>query len=733
MTSLKRIHWHAPTSMTAALTCAIALALGHHFFYASLDSHLTPVGSYNVIGKSLSKQQFNTAVGTAFAFLVKSALTVATTLAYVQVFWWTVNSAKQGSTLAELDTLSALGNIVSLFNVMDRWRHPMLFGLALVFWCAPIATVVTPATLSVSTGLHKTFSMMDVPQFDFASLDFTWSIGSYTDPDGPLESGFWGPFYWEVASQPLMTIASAVLGQGQILPIPAPASNTSWTLDFWGPALQCNSVDGAQRDAVWIDLWNSFNNQSNSWPFLAWTPTRDQQGPPHSLLFPHVPNTTYDLTPDSLQLGQPATLLVATLPNMLKISISGGESISTLPNETSPGIRCEYFPISTIQQLDETMTCDPGGSDLRPSFVFEAASLLQCDLVNASYSVNFAYINGIQNIEVFKDAAEVSKDAAEVSSPLTLLKTISLLDTPNGDTNCPASLQQDDYPEDSEYHWGETSWNYSIPCSVNATVLQQLSYQSIFRAFVGPILGAAWLFYEDENSLMADTTIITTVLAQTEEMHAIHASGNSTANRDFEHTDLQNVIRRSNATAFRGLANDVPAATRGSLRAAMEKAFENITISVLSDPYLQPNISSQFAPSLSANVTLEATVAFYVYDQTTLWIAYGLAILFSTLAVIVGLVFLVISGASYDTTFSTIVRVAKAAHLNVDLMGDEGAGYQPLPKRLANARLAVGSASPPLLAQLEMHDRGPQRQKLSVESNSLLAVSEENSVRNRRH
>ena len=127
--------------------------------------------------------------------------------------------------------------------------------------------------------------------------------------------------------------------------------------------------------------------------------------------------------------------------------------------------------------------------------------------------------------------------------------------------------------------------------------------------------------------------------------------------------------------------------------------------STLTTVFVRPNTSSKFAPSLSANVTLKSIVNFYVYDHNTLWIAYGLAIISSTLAVVAGLVFLVMSGASYDTTFSTIVRVAKAAELSVDLKDNEGAGYQPLPKRLAKAKLAVDSYPLLLLSLVETLNR----------------------------
>ncbi|KAK4890403.1 hypothetical protein LTR27_010931 [Elasticomyces elasticus] len=727
MATSKRIHWRAPTSMAAALICGIALSLGHHFFYATLDGQLTPIGSYHVVGKSMSKQQFNTAIGTAFAFLVKAALTVAITIGYIQVFWWTVNKAKKGSTLAELDTISALGNLVSLFDVANWWRHPLLFGLALIFWCIPLATIITPATLSVSTAPRKTFPSTNVPHFDFTSLAFTKAMEFWGGTPETIVSGFWPAFAWDAASQPVQNIASAVLMQGQILPIAPPTSNSSWILNFWGPALQCSAIDGAQRDAVWVGAWNALPTIGiSSSPFFTWIPPNDTQEPPY-------------LTTDAwggsgeFSTGGPATLYVATLPNMLKVAARKA-SVGIYPDKMSSGIECGYSRLSTVQQLDEAMICglNVTGSNftgsngtgsrlpiIRPSFAFEGASLLRCNLVNASHTASFSYTNGIQDIKV-------SRNSTDRSSPLTMLGTVSLLENPGGDTRCSASLQQDD---DSEYQEG--SWNFTLPCSVNATVLQQLAYQSIFSAFVQNIQGG--VAHYGSGYLEFNTLIMTTVLAQTDELDPIRSYENPTAHSDLNHTSLQSVMHSSNGTAFRGLANDVPKGTRGSLKAALERAFENITMSLLSDPYLQPNTSSQFAPSLSTTVTVETTVAFYVYDRTTLWIAYGLAILFSTFVVAVGLAFLVISGASYDTTFSTIVRVARAAHLNADLMVDEGAGYQPLPKRLAKARLAVGSASPPLLAQVEMDDLGPQRQKLNVESNSLLAASEESSVRNRRH
>lgn len=135
MVRLRNIHWVAPTTMLVALLSAALLALGHHLFYAHLSGTPTPSGSYVVAGKSVPKQQLNTALGTAFAFLVKASLTLAVSVAYFQTFWRAMKQKKEHPTFDELDcTFSALGNVVSLLNVRKFWRHPLLLLLATITW-----------------------------------------------------------------------------------------------------------------------------------------------------------------------------------------------------------------------------------------------------------------------------------------------------------------------------------------------------------------------------------------------------------------------------------------------------------------------------------------------------------------------------------------------------------------------------------------------------------------------
>jgi hypothetical protein len=87
MESQKKFHWVAPTAMVSAFLVGCMLSFGHHLFYTKLAGTITPTGRYNTFaGNQISKQELNTAVGTAFAFLVKAMLALAVSTAYVQAF-----------------------------------------------------------------------------------------------------------------------------------------------------------------------------------------------------------------------------------------------------------------------------------------------------------------------------------------------------------------------------------------------------------------------------------------------------------------------------------------------------------------------------------------------------------------------------------------------------------------------------------------------------------------------
>jgi|ERR1700722_1774290 hypothetical protein len=135
MAQQRRIYWVTPATIMLAFSAGVLLALGHHLFYRHLAGSVAPPGEYHLPLGKVSKQQVNFAVGTAFAFLVKSMLALAVTASYMQVFWRTLKTAEKGARLADVDTaFSVMQDILRLFKASVWRRHPLLLPMAVIFW-----------------------------------------------------------------------------------------------------------------------------------------------------------------------------------------------------------------------------------------------------------------------------------------------------------------------------------------------------------------------------------------------------------------------------------------------------------------------------------------------------------------------------------------------------------------------------------------------------------------------
>ena len=134
----KGIHWLAPCIMLGSLLFGLLRAVGHHLFYNSLQSKMASTGTYNVLNSNYSGQQLNTAVGTAFAFLVKAAFTLSVSTSNYQAFWKAArreHEAGQLLTLGRLDTaFSATGNLLALLYIPLWCRCPLNFLLVAIVW-----------------------------------------------------------------------------------------------------------------------------------------------------------------------------------------------------------------------------------------------------------------------------------------------------------------------------------------------------------------------------------------------------------------------------------------------------------------------------------------------------------------------------------------------------------------------------------------------------------------------
>ena len=128
--ALFKAHWAVPSLMISGLLCGVAFALGHHFFYASLDSRIV---------QSNTEQEWNIRIGTGMAFLVKTCLTAAAGFAYTQLLWTTLRS--RHATLEGVDAMFSVTTSAWEFLSVELWRKG--FGLVLmagILWCVYCVT-----------------------------------------------------------------------------------------------------------------------------------------------------------------------------------------------------------------------------------------------------------------------------------------------------------------------------------------------------------------------------------------------------------------------------------------------------------------------------------------------------------------------------------------------------------------------------------------------------------------
>ncbi|KAL2831743.1 hypothetical protein BDW59DRAFT_124417 [Aspergillus cavernicola] len=218
------IHWRMPTAMISCFLIGLGLAIGHHFHYYSLDG--TRVGNQ-------SKQEWALRIGTGLAFLTKTFLTTAVGIACIQNFWWIIRL--KPVRLSTLDSMFDIrGSIFNFFDLHIWLRGPNVAVLGLISWLIPLVTVITPSTLSVESSVQGTISERPIPIMDYEFNKYT------TRTQGGLGG----------ATQSLdRQLLNSVI-HGSILNVPAPAPNASYTLDFFGPHIQCQNASDYVNNTV---------------------------------------------------------------------------------------------------------------------------------------------------------------------------------------------------------------------------------------------------------------------------------------------------------------------------------------------------------------------------------------------------------------------------------------------------------------------------------------------------
>ncbi|KAL4899019.1 hypothetical protein BDW74DRAFT_164112 [Aspergillus multicolor] len=229
------IDWRCPTLMIGLLISGAIFAVGHHFYYRSFAGARVA---------SREEQVWAIRIGTGFAFLIKSCLVSSVGLAAVQETWSTVR--RKSVRLSGIDSMFAVRGSPLAFLTPDLWLYAKtLTALAIVCWLIPLTAIVTPATLSVIS--YPAWDKMDrlVPNVNF-DLEYWRNQVTYTS------TAISSP------SADMARLFTATASSAQVLPVPAPFSNSSYQLSFWGPSYKCHRLSEAlaETDGVTQDLWD---------------------------------------------------------------------------------------------------------------------------------------------------------------------------------------------------------------------------------------------------------------------------------------------------------------------------------------------------------------------------------------------------------------------------------------------------------------------------------------------
>ncbi|KAL8865387.1 MAG: hypothetical protein Q9174_006913 [Haloplaca sp. 1 TL-2023] len=191
---------------------------------------------------------------------------------------------------------------------------------------------------------------------------------------------------------------------------------------------------------------------------------------------------------------------------------------------------------------------------------------------------------------------------------------------------------------------------------------------------------------QDLKTLISSTTKLqSTVLALAPELAFLHA------NKQDKAPSVQQRAVTWNQRPFTGLMNDAAAPPPTlALPHALQELFQNITVSLMSAPDLQPNTSSIYLPS-KTKVTSTTAESIYIYAASKLWLAYGLAVGATAIIVFLGLAAMVANDASFSNQFSTILRLSRGAQLSYEINEADRSGRNPLPAYAEKVRVKFSS------------------------------------------
>jgi hypothetical protein len=161
---------------------------------------------------------------------------------YCQVFWWSIKFS-----LVELSSLDSLGGLLhSVFELRNLYALlvcPALAALALLMWLLPLTAIIPPATLAVGTAstISTDSRLAYTPDYQGQAMaKFSKGHVMHMISEITMSKRY---FSWNgyPTNQLLKTALSAAY-QGAVLDMDYSEANSTYTAQFYGPSVQCQSM-----------------------------------------------------------------------------------------------------------------------------------------------------------------------------------------------------------------------------------------------------------------------------------------------------------------------------------------------------------------------------------------------------------------------------------------------------------------------------------------------------------
>lgn len=188
-----------------------------------------------------------------------------------------------------------------------------------------------------------------------------------------------------------------------------------------------------------------------------------------------------------------------------------------------------------------------------PNWSYTAgATVVQCTLMNATYSTLYKWTNGIQDLNV-----TVTPSGKSISYPSAV--------------GCTNFLFMNGFPGIDIAHVSPQPLS-----DYNNTLVQNFAYVSVMHAFTNLLKGSIY-YPRFPNGLVTSTRVMSTTLGTTNELFVLR---NQTASE-------MEALATLGPQFWPGISVQMQTNDTSNLRATLELMFQNVTMSLMSSPLLQ--------------------------------------------------------------------------------------------------------------------------------------------------